>query len=107
MVKINKIIHQTWKDNNIPDKWKNSIPSFKKNHPEWKHMYSTDKDIRNFVKLNYPKYLDMFDRYPYNIQRADFIRPLLLYHYGGIYVDMDSICLKNMDELFKKKGVFH
>jgi mannosyltransferase OCH1-like enzyme len=36
--------------------------------------------------------LKVWDNYPFPIQRADAIRYFALYHYGGIYLDMDTIC---------------
>jgi mannosyltransferase OCH1-like enzyme len=36
--------------------------------------------------------LDSWNNYAFPIQRADSIRYLILYHYGGIYLDMDTFC---------------
>ena len=58
------------------------------------------------IKEYYPWFLDTYNSYPYNIQRADAIRPFILYHYGGLYVDMDTFCLTNFDNVFQKKGVY-
>ena len=35
------------------------------------------------------------NEFRYDIQRADFIRYIILYEYGGIYIDCDVIFLKN------------
>ena len=34
----------------------------------------------------------MWDNYAFPIQRADAIRYFLLYHFGGVYLDMDTNC---------------
>ena len=88
---IPKIIHQTWKNETIPDKWKTYHQSWKTHFPtlEYKHILWTDKDNREFIKENYNWFLETFDNYPKNIQRADAIRYFILYHYGGIYADLD------------------
>jgi len=52
-------------------------------------MFWTDEDIREFIRKFYPDFLELHDQYPYNIQRADMIRYFILYHYGGIYSDLD------------------
>jgi len=39
----------------------------------------------------YPWFLETFDSYPYNIERADVIRYFALYHFGGIYLDLDLV----------------
>ena len=41
----------------------------------------------------------MFNSYQYEIQRCDVIRYFLLYHYGGIYADMDYFCSKSFDKI--------
>jgi inositol phosphorylceramide mannosyltransferase catalytic subunit len=103
---IPKIIHQTWKNNNIPEKWKKSQLSWTKKNPNWKYILWTDKDNHAFIKKYYPWFLKTYVSYPHNIQRADAVRPFLLYHYGGLYVDLDSYCLKNIDNIFIKNGVY-
>lgn len=62
-------------------------------------MLWTDAASRDFIAENYPWFLDTFDRYPYNIQRADAIRYFVLYHYGGIYMDLDIGCHRPLDPL--------
>ncbi|MFT5275595.1 MAG: mannosyltransferase OCH1-like enzyme [Saprospiraceae bacterium] len=37
--------------------------------------------------------------YPYNIQRADAIRYLVVHYYGGVYADMDYECPQAFDPL--------
>ena len=105
---IPKIIHQTWKDNNIHHQknGKKHSSHGKQYHPDWKYMYWTDADNLILIKEYYPWFLDTYNSYPYNIQRADAIRPFILYHYGGLYVDMDTFCLTNFDNVFQKKGVY-
>ena len=36
--------------------------------------------------------METWDTYPFPIQRADAIRYFVLHHYGGIYLDMDTVC---------------
>lgn len=99
---IPKIIHQTWKTNNIPDEWVYHVNSWKWNHPTWEYKLWTDKTALEFVAENYPQYLAKYCGFPYNIQRADFIRYLVVYHFGGIYADIDYECLRPFDDLVEK-----
>ena len=59
----------------------------------------TDAGSREFIAEHYSWFLDTFDNYTYPIQRADAIRYFVLYHYGGVYVDLDIGCLRPMDPL--------
>lgn len=62
-------------------------------------MLWTDEGSREFIAEHYPWFLDTFDGYTYPIQRADVIRYFILYHYGGIYLDLDIGCLRPLDLL--------
>jgi len=99
-VKIPKIIMQTWKDKNIPDKWKNSPKSIKRHMPDWEYVLMTDDDNRKFVKKYFPDFLKYYDAFPYPIMRADAVRYMFLYIYGGIYMDLDFEVMEPIDRFF-------
>jgi len=97
---IPKIIHQTWKTNDIPDEWTLAVDSCKTIN-NYKYVLWTDKTMLIFMKKEYPNYVDLYNNYTYNIQRCDAFRYFVLYKYGGIYLDMDIICKKKFDMLLK------
>tara|TARA_Y100000591_G_scaffold225479_1_gene196595 strand:- start:177 stop:1679 length:1503 start_codon:yes stop_codon:yes gene_type:complete len=94
---IPKIIHQTWKKKEIPDKMKFCVNSWKILNPDYKYMFWTDTAIESFVKKNYSKYFDIYSKLKKGIQKADLFRILVLHHYGGIYADIDFECLIPID----------
>ena len=98
---IPKIIHQTWKNKNIPYNTfkKEWIDSWTQLNPNWEYKMWTDEDIRNLIESKFPWFLKRFDEYPKNIQRADAFRYFALYEHGGLYADMDFECFKNIDKL--------
>ena len=104
MPDIPKIFMQTWKNNNVPEHWKSSPASVKRLMPDWKYVLMTDKDNRNLVKKYFPDYLDLYDNLEYPIMRADIIRYMFLYIYGGVYADMDIEITKPLDDLFQDDG---
>lgn len=100
---IPKIIHQVWinEDNReMPKDWEKSPIEWKKHHPEWEYMLWEKENSRNFIKDNYPEYLEFYDNLEYTIQRCDMIRYFFLYHYGGIYSDLDNYPLENLEKYF-------
>ena len=103
---IPKVIIQTWKSNNIPDKYKPLIDSIKTNNPDYEYKFFTDEDIDVFLKANYPQYYDTYQKIPIKIQKIDFFRYVAVYHYGGIYMDLDMKGLKNMDDMLSHPVVF-
>ena len=100
---IPKIIHQTWKDNKIPDNWIDAVESCKLNG--YKYILWTDKTMEEFVKNNYQNFYQYYKSYKYTIQKCDAFRYLVLYKYGGIYLDMDIVCKKNLDNLLNNEIV--
>jgi mannosyltransferase OCH1-like enzyme len=101
MYTIPKIIHQTWKTTTIPEKWKRSQEAWISLYPGWTYKLWTDIDNLELVDREFPQYSEMFKNFEYDIQRADFIRYVILYKYGGIYSDLDIVPLQPFtDSLF-------
>tara|TARA_R110001599_G_scaffold133843_1_gene311477 strand:- start:344 stop:2539 length:2196 start_codon:yes stop_codon:yes gene_type:complete len=100
--KITKIIHQSWKDRNIPNHIykKDWVESWKNKNPDWQYVLWTDENNRDLVKNHYPEYLEIYDSYENPIDRADVARFFYMHRYGGVYVDLDFKCLKPLDDLF-------
>ncbi|OBZ70299.1 Mannosyl phosphorylinositol ceramide synthase SUR1 [Grifola frondosa] len=96
---VPKIIHQTWKSETLPPMWANTSQGCRDMMPDYEYILWTDASAREFIAQNYAWFLDTFDGYTYPIQRADSIRYFVLYHYGGIYMDLDMGCLRPLDPL--------
>ncbi len=103
---IPKIIIQTWKSNEIPEKYNADIESVKKMNPDYKYIFFTDDDIENFLKTNYPDWYTIYQKLPIKIQKIDFFRYVAVYHYGGFYLDLDMTGLKSLDPLLNMGCVF-
>lgn len=93
MMRMPKIIHQTWKDGRLPKAFQLLAQTWRDMLPDWEYRLWTDGMNREFVRAHYPEFLERFDAYPNNIQRSDAIRYLLLQTYGGLYADPDFECL--------------
>jgi hypothetical protein len=104
--KIPKIIHQTWKNENVPDYLKDFQKSWLKFNPEYEYQFWTDIDIENFIRSKYKWFYHIFKSYDSNIKRVDAFRYFLLYEYGGIYVDLDFECLRSFDNLMENNTCF-
>ena len=63
-------------------------------------MFWTDKDNRKLVAQHFPWFLDVYDAFPLNIQRADCARYFYMIRYGGCYFDLDFESIKSLDPLF-------
>ncbi|KAL6945093.1 hypothetical protein ACO0QE_002538 [Hanseniaspora vineae] len=103
---IPKIIHQTYKTNDIPEHWKAGQQACIDLHPDYEYKLWTDDIMEEFMRKEYPWFLDTYLSYGENIQRADAIRYFILYHYGGIYIDLDDGCQRKLDPLLKYPSFF-
>ncbi|KAF8591416.1 glycosyltransferase family 32 protein [Ramaria rubella] len=97
--RIPRIIHQTWKTETLPERWQAVSKSCTDLMPDYEYMLWTDTTSRKFIAEHYSWFLPTFDAYIYPIQRADAIRYFVLYHYGGVYLDLDVGCLRPLDDL--------
>lgn len=100
---IPKIIHQLWKTESLPTRYQALAASWQQQHPEWEYRLWSDEAIRAFVAVHFPDFLATFDGYADNICRADAGRYLILWHFGGLYADLDTECLKPFDALLSNR----
>ena len=109
--KIPYIIHQIWTggleelikfQNDLPStnkrhhflKWSKTWPKL---HPTWKYYLWDLRSMREFIEINYNFFLDDYDGFDMDIKRTDFFRILILFHMGGIYIDIDFEALISME----------
>lgn len=88
---IPKIIHQTYINTSIPPVWQEAQNSCIELHKDYEYILWTDKMSRDFIAKEYSWFLETFDNYPFGIMRADAIRYFVLYHHGGVYIDLDDV----------------
>ena len=92
-----RIIHQVWYHGDLPEKWQNAQDTCRKLYPEYKIMVWSFEDAEKLIRKEHPWLLSAWFSYPYDVQRGDLIRYIVLYHYGGIYIDSDVSCVESFD----------
>ena len=98
-------IIQTWKTNQIPNIYLEFIESVKKYGNKFTFLFFNDHDIINFIKNTFPEYLETFNNFDYKIQQIDFFRYLAVYHFGGIYLDLDVKITHSLKELINEPHI--
>ena len=104
--KMPKIIHQTWKDLDIPTQFSRWIKSWLLLHPDWEYWIWTDADAEQLIADKHPRFLEIFQGYTQPIRRADALRYFVLYEFGGVYADLDMEALTPIDPLTLKYSCF-
>lgn len=99
---IPKIIHYCWLSNDpIPDVLLKYMNSWKEHLPDYDFMlWNFDRfDINSSIWVK-----EAFENRKYAFA-ADYIRLYAVYHYGGIYLDMDVEVIKSFDSLLNNKSI--
>lgn len=101
---IPKIIWQTHECpyEDLPELYKNNSKTYQDSLDGWEYRYHSALDRELFVSENFPEYLDLYQYIGPGIYKSDFWRYLVLYKFGGLYGDMDSIIDSAEDNIFYK-----
>ena len=91
---IPKIIHQIWiGDATRPDEWIDTVKEFAKEHGYDYKLWGADAKELGLDDI--PGLAAVYKGFGHELAgRADIIRLLALYKYGGIYIDADSVIMK-------------
>ena len=119
---IPKLIHQIWFQDNkdvllfsnninknfnrifssdIPFNYKFNLIKLLLHNSDYTYCLWNETKIYYFLKINYPNLLIIYLKLNYMIQKIDFAKYIILYHYGGIYIDIDIESYKSINNFFK------
>ena len=92
---IPKIIWQTYKDDfkSIPVQAQRCAVTWKKQNRGYQYKYFSDKEAAEIILQDFGKvWYDLFINVPIGVVRGDIFRYLMIYQYGGVYSDIDTVC---------------
>lgn len=108
---IPKIVYQTWKSKNLPFDYQQIQSHNQLLNPEYQFILFDDNDLDKFFQQDSmpPSWRQAFFKINpcYGPARADVFRYVIIYYYGGIYLDIKVKCLKPFREwiLDKDQGL--
>lgn len=88
------ILHQTWKTCSPLPAQNAMRSSCVALHPSWDLVLWDDDANRRLIVEEYPSYLGLYDALNTSIQQADAARLFYLHRWGGVYMDLDFMCLR-------------
>jgi len=106
---IPRIIHQTFYDRKLNPQLQENVDRLRALNPGWEYRFYDDADVAAFIKGNYPAIVwEYFERIDprYGAARADLFRYLLLYKFGGVYLDIKSSATRPLDEVIRPDDRF-
>jgi mannosyltransferase OCH1-like enzyme len=96
---IPKIIHQTYKNHELPGVYKACQKTIIELHPEFEYRFYTDEMMDDIIRVEFPDYYAKFNALPRMIMKIDMFRYFLMYKYGGLYADLDYLMFRPFDFL--------
>ncbi|KAL4219597.1 hypothetical protein ACF0H5_022170 [Mactra antiquata] len=100
--RIPHILHQIYNEKYIPTIYIEFVESFLRFNPSWQYRFWTYSSGRKLLQLRFPHLLETFDGFGNSVEKADMLRYLVLYEYGGVYADLDMEFYKPLDRLTMK-----
>jgi len=91
------------KSEKYPEVFVICIERIKALHPQWEIKIYNEDDAIEIITQYLPYLLPLYNSYTHLVQRADMFRVILVYLFGGFYLDMDMYCLKPLDDLRRFK----
>jgi mannosyltransferase OCH1-like enzyme len=88
-MQIPRIVHQLWRDEDVPARWQHAVDSVKRYHKGWEYRLWTDARMDDYVRVNHPRFYPVFAGFNRHIMRVDVFRYLLMHDVGGLYCDLD------------------
>jgi inositol phosphorylceramide mannosyltransferase catalytic subunit len=101
---IPKVIYQTFKTDQIPWLTKLYIKRFRRKNKNYGYEFYDDQRVDAFIKESFDNEVyKAYSRLQIGAAKADFFRYAVLYKKGGIYLDLDSDILVNLDKHLNEK----
>jgi hypothetical protein len=105
------IIHQMWLDKRTednsepPSKYLNDpqgrfVDSYKKWNPTYEYRFWNMKAVKAlFARPEFARWRLFWEsKLTFHIERCDFARYAVMYAFGGVYADLDSTCVRSLDD---------
>ena len=103
---IPKLLFQTFETKYVSNEFQSIIDSWKIHNPEYKYTLYDAKDREEFIEQYFHKRVsDAYKRILPGAFKADLWRYCILYIYGGVYVDIDTLCLGKLDDFLQDKSI--
>lgn len=96
---VPKIIWRTWKDTSWQTKCSSGVLYTQKTMSKWQQRVFADPQCEQFIFSvfeNYPEILEAWEKCNIGVMKADLWRYLILYWYGGLYLDVKCPVLQEI-----------
>ena len=88
----------------MPLRYRPMVGSWLRRHlpPRWRVVLWNRRHAEDLVESRFPELVQIYRGFPRPVQRADLLRYLLLYEYGGFYADLDVLCVRGLARMLEE-----
>lgn len=105
--KIPQKIFQTWENKDISHRFQKIIDTWREHNPNYEYYFHDSNDREEFIKNNFHSSIyQAYCKILPGAYKADLWRYCILYTYGGVYIDIDTLCLGSLDNFIKEETEF-
>jgi len=103
LTKIPRNIFQTWETKNMSQDLLSLTQSWREKNTNYGYFLYDDNDCDKFIKKNFDmRICNAYRRIIPGAFKADLWRYCILYIYGGVYADIDTICYSSIDDFLNE-----
>jgi hypothetical protein len=96
------VVHQTWKSEDVGEEIDYKVQMDAWEDDSWIHLVWTDEQLNRLITAVVPWMGETLQRLPRPVDKIDVMRYLLLYIFGGVYLDADMLRINgNLNEVFR------
>lgn len=104
---IPRRIFQTFKSRVVPEKMYEASLSWITQNPEYDYTFFDDKSCRDLIEMNFDsRVLRAYDQIHRGALKADLWRYCALFLHGGVYADIDTVCLSSLGRAVESLDTF-
>ena len=85
-----------WNSTDVPLDVLNNIESYKSKYKDFHIKLIYDTDLNDFSN-DFPKLMKLYNKLNNYAAKSDIARLLILYRYGGLYIDCNTICIPYLE----------
>jgi len=98
-IQIPKKIIQTWEHKDLNPPFQKIIDIWKTNNTNYEYLLFDKHEREQFIRNNFDEtILNTYNSIVPGAFKVDLFRYCYLYIYGGVYVDIDSLCIGKLDD---------
>jgi mannosyltransferase OCH1-like enzyme len=101
--KVPRVIFQTWETKDFSPEFQAIVDKWKEMNPSYKYFLYDRLEREEFIRTHFPGAVyNAYRKIVPGAFKADLWRYCVLYVYGGVYTDVDMLCMGKLDDFIAR-----